>query len=320
MSHNNPNRTRLSRRGFLEAALVAATAPLQVAAGGLAAEKDRLAFVADGNQYRFDTGALRGVLRANGRSVGLLSLEDVSSGASLARSLGICSHYRLLAEGRRYGPAAWDWASSAELLNDNAVRASWSADDVHPFDLTVVYRWTAPDTLDLTTQVTARGELRHFESFLGSYFQGFARAYALVKSVAHTGGQVGFQEALQTDGVWHMFPRDSAAVSIIQDGRWKQPPSPVEWTIRSELAGALAMRRDEATGLAALVMAPPEDCFAVAMPFGEESHRSLYLSLLGKHLTEGQSVTARARLVLRRDLSDRAAIALYEDYRQSSPG
>ena len=62
-------------------------------------------------------------------------------------------------------------------------------------------------------------------------------------------------------------------------------------------------------------MAPREDCFAVAMPYGEDSHRSLYLSLFGRDLTSGQSVTARTRLVIRRNLSDQDAIAIYDEYR-----
>ena len=37
-------------------------------------------------------------------------------------------------------------------------------------------------------------------------------------------------------GVWQAFPRDDQAVSIIQDGRWKIPPSPVDWVIRPRLA------------------------------------------------------------------------------------
>jgi len=228
--------------------------------------------------------------------------------------MGLCSHYRLLAAGKRYGTGAWDWTSSAVSLADGSVRASWTHDAGHPFDLTAVYRWSFPDTLDVTTQVTARENLQRFESFLACYFDGFPRAYALVKASDQTAGRAGFHEALQSDAAWHIFPRDSQAVDIIQDGRWKQPPSPVEWRIMPQLAGAVAMRRDEATGLTALVMAPPEDCFAVAMPFGAENHRSLYLSLLGRDLARGQSASARTRLVLRRNLSDSGAMKIYEAY------
>ena len=37
-------------------------------------------------------------------------------------------------------------------------------------------------------------------------------------------------------GVWQAFPRDDQAVSIIQDGRWKFQPNPVDWVIMPHLA------------------------------------------------------------------------------------
>ena len=61
-------------------------------------------------------------------------------------------------------------------------------------------------------------------------------------------------------------------------------------------------------------MARPEDCFAVSTPYGEESHRSLYLSLLGCDLNAGQTRTAHALLAIRRDLSDTQAIECYEAF------
>jgi hypothetical protein len=115
-----------------------------------------------------------------------------------------------------------------------------------------------------------------------------------------------------------MFPRDEAAVRIIQDGRWQREPHPVEWQILPALAAPLAMRRDPESGLVALVMARPQDCFAVATPYGEESHRSLYLSLLGCDLEAGQTKTAHTRLAIRRDLSDAGAIECYEAFCRES--
>jgi hypothetical protein len=80
------------------------------------------------------------------------------------------------------------------------------------------------------------------------------------------------------------------------------------------LAGALAVRRDAQSGLAALIMAPPDDCFAIATPYGEEGHRSIYLSLLGRDLKAGQTATARSRLVIGRNISDDQAIVIYQEY------
>ncbi|MFW6171725.1 MAG: hypothetical protein ACODAD_14650, partial [Planctomycetota bacterium] len=125
-----------------------------------------------------------------------------------------------------------------------------------------------------------------------------------------------FVEATREEGTWQMFPRDEEAVQLIQDGRWRHPPHPVQWAIRPRLAGPLGLRRDRETGLAALVMAPPEDCFAVATPYGQEGHRSLYLSLLGQDIKRGQTVSARARLVIRRQVSFADATRIYKDYVQ----
>jgi hypothetical protein len=111
-----------------------------------------------------------------------------------------------------------------------------------------------------------------------------------------------------------MFPRDDQAIKTISDGRWTRPPHPVDWWIGPRLAAPLAVRRDPQTGLAALAMAPRKDCFAVAMPYGEEGHRSVYLSLFGGDIKAGQKATARSRLIIRRGISDQEAIGLYAAY------
>jgi hypothetical protein len=231
---------------------------------------------------------------------------DCASGVNLARSVGLFSHYRLLDSTTRYSVAGWEWASTAEQLPDGAVAVHWTSDAVHPFDMAATYRWSASNALDVTTTVTAHKDLHRFEVFLASYFEGFATASAYTKQ--------GFLEAKKEAGVWQAFPRDAGAERIITDGRWKRPPNPVDWQLRPALAAPLALRRDAKSGLVALVMAPPQDCFAVCMPYSEEPHCSLYLSLFGCDLKPGESATARARLVLGRDISDEQAVKLYESF------
>ncbi len=80
------------------------------------------------------------------------------------------------------------------------------------------------------------------------------------------------------------------------------------------LAAPLAIRRDAASGLTAVIMAPADDCFAVSMPFGTDPHRSVYLSLFGRDLKAGQRATARARLVVGQAISDSAAVRMYEQW------
>jgi hypothetical protein len=244
-----------------------------------------------------------------------MPVADATSGTALGGAFGFFSHYRLLDADARYGSSAWDWTSAGRLLPDGAAEASWTADAAHPFDMKAVYRWKATGVLDLTTTVTPKKDLRRFEVFLASYWSGFPESLAYVKASPETAGKPGFLAATKAAGDWQTFPRDEAAVKLVQDGRWKRPPNPVDWKIMPPLAAPLAMRRDAKTGFVALVMAPPGDCFAISMPYGEEGHRSIYLSLFGRDLSAGQPASARCRLVIGRNLTEQRAAALYEAYR-----
>lgn len=296
-----------SRRQFISGALAV------TASGGalraLAAE-DKLGFVAAGKEFTFDTGALRGTLRGGGQSKGLIPAFDCASGAPLTKSLGLFSHYRMFETNVRFGKAAWDWASEAKLLGNGAVEVRWTADEAHPFDMMAVYRWSAANALDLTTRVTARKELKRFEVFLASYFDGFPT------TVVWAGEKPAFVSAVKEAGKWQMFPRDEAAVKMIQDGRWKYPPSPVEWAIRPKLAAPLAIRRDAERKLAAVLMSRPQDAYAIACPQDEEGHRSLYFSLFGRDLRNGESVEAESRLMICGDITDEKALELYRQFKK----
>jgi len=295
--------------------LAAAAAPL---ARALAADAPpaRLAFTASGKEYRFDTGALRGTLREGGKSIGLHPVLEGTPGANVAGMLGLFSPYRLLTADARFGTAAWDWASQAQLLPDGAVEVQWSPDKDHPLAITAVYRWTAPNVLDFQATVKPQQDVRRFELFLASYFEGFPRSFVYVQENPGADGKPGFLEAAKSAGVWQAFPRDEDAARIFGDGRWGRPPNPVDWKIMPRLAAPIALRRDAKTGLAAVLMAPAEDCFAISTPFGEEGHRSVYLSLLGRDLKAGEASSARARLVIGREISDQQAVALYRAYVQ----
>ena len=274
----------------------------------------KLAFTAVKNEYRFNTGVLQGTLREGGKSIGLRPVVETASGTAMSGPYGLFSIYRLLSADARYGTAAWDWASQSQLLADGAVEARWRPDQEHPLEMTAVYRFAAANVLDLQVTVRPRQELRHFELFLASYFQGFPASLVYVRENPEAGGKPGFLAAKQATAHWQMFPRDEEAVRISSDGRWQRPPNPVTWKIMPQLAAPLAIRRDAARGLTAVLMAPAEDCFAVSTPFGEDTHRSVYLSLFGRDLPAGQAASARARLVVARDLSDQQAIDLYRSY------
>lgn len=298
-------------------------AALSAAVSQEAGQGPSLAFVpSEDGGFAFDTGILRGRLRPGGKSRGLCSVIHVPTGAALDRGdsgYGLFSHYRVFSAGKRYGGGAWDWASEARRFEDGSVQVRWPAGGDRPFEMAATWRWADPRTLDLDTEVRAQADLPRFEVFLASYFTGaFCRSFACVRELRE--GRPGFLAAEKEAGTWQMFPRDDGAAAIAGDGRWKLPPHPVSWTIRPALAYPLAVRRDPRTGLAVALMGLPSDCFAVSMPHQEEAHFSVYLSLFGRDLREGESARARTRLMAGTDLGDDALVEAYRAFSESPAG
>ena len=267
-------------------------------------------------EYRFDTGTLRGTLRRGGKSLGLSSIVHVPTGTRLDGGRnGIFSHYRVFTANKRYGHGAWDWPSTSKILPDGSVQIHWPAAKDHPFELRAVYRWSRTNTLDLETTVTARSDLPQFESFLASYFhRAFSGSSVYVGKPTKAGSKPGFATTERSFGHWQLFPRNREVISLVKDGRWQKAPSPVDWAIRQDNAAPLAMRRDQKSGLCAILMASPDDCFAVATPYQGEGHFSLYFSLFGRTLKTGQSATARARLVIALSPTDEQILETYRSY------
>ncbi len=272
------------------------------------------------NGFTFDTGMLRGRLRAGGESKGLTEVVHVPSGITLDSSMGLFGHYRVFTADTRYGSGAWHWPSEAQLRADGSVEVRWTATKDRPFELRAVYKWATPSALDVETSVEARTNLTKFESFLASYFSpSFTNSLVYVGGAAGGPGVPAFTPAEQPAGVWQAFPRDDAAVSVIRDGRWTHPPSPVDWTIMPRLAKPIGLRRNMAAGLTAIVMAPPNDCFAVLTPHQTEAHRSMYLSLFGRDLKPGETASAHARLLIAAKPSDAEIVRAYNDYVKGLP-
>ncbi len=269
----------------------------------------------DGGGYTFDTGVLRGALRQDGRPRGLSSVVHVPTGTRLDRSLGICSHYRVFTTNHRYGTAAWDWPGTSKLLADGAVQTTWPEAADRPFEMTAIYRWKDPQTLDVETTVTARKDLRKFESFLASYFdEAFASPYVYVNKNPEAENKPGLLLARRFYGNWHMYPKDAEVVHILHDGRWQIEPNPVEWTIMPPLAAPVCLRRNAGKDLSVILMSPPQDCFAIATPHEGESHYSLYLSLFGRNLKANETAIVRTRLLVTTNASDDQVVAFYRQY------
>lgn len=266
-------------------------------------------------EYVFNTGVLSGKLRADGKSLGLSSVIHIPSGVQLNGNYGIFSYYRIFTTNKRYGTAAWDRQSVSMLLPDGAVKVVWPIETEHPFETTAVYRLKNETTLDLETTVKAQKDLQSFEVFLASYFnENFPAPYVYTSSNPETKGKSCFTMALKSFGDWQMFPRDKEVLKIINDGRWQKEPNPVNWAIMPYLEAPICIRRGDTSEPTVVLMAPPEDCFAIATPYQGESHYSLYMSLLGRNVKAGRMLKSHCRLVITTNLSDKQILDLYRKY------
>jgi len=272
--------------------------------------KADLGFKESGRGYKFDTGVLKGELRRDGKSFGGTPVTDVKSGEQIAAPLGLLTPYRLLDSNARYLPDARGWKSEARLLADGAVQVNWMADDKHPFDLQIVYRWSTAEALNAVVTITARKLLPKFEVFMTCYFNGF--------NLCHGSGREGLVAADHKLGDWLCFPRDDEARKLISDGRWKYAPNPVEFIPVENYRYPFGVRANLDNGLTGIMMSQPQDCFAVLMPYHEDNHYSLYLSLFGYDIKSGDSATARCRVVIGRNLSEKDIFKAYEEFIGSS--
>ena len=270
--------------------------------------------------YEFNTGVLSGRLKLDGKFQGLYPLIDTATGTDLTPPPGVFSLYRVFTTNRRYGDAARDWPTETRRLEHGGVEVRWPAAEEHPLEMTAVYRWTAPDTLDLQIAVKPQQAMPSFELFISSYFAKSFRASVFLRGDGDKpAGLVPADRVPDSPTRYVMYARDEAAKRMIVDGRWTIPPSPVDWAMPRHLAAPLAVRRDESQNLTAVIMSPPGDCFAVASPWNPDTpdaagYRSLYQSLFGRDVAAGETVRARSRLILRRGVSDKDAIQLYHEY------
>ena len=274
----------------------------------------------------FDTGVVRGKLAAGPQSQGLTSLVDVKTGKELAhgsQEYGIFSVYRLLYTDGRWGHAGWEMPKEAKLTTDDAAQITWPAKDEHPVAMTAIYRWTAADTLDLELSAKPEKDAPRFELFLASYFNNDCRADVYLKPGFHTQGKpalVAAEVSLLTVGTYLAFPRDRAAAQSFFDARWDKEPNPVQWSVTRYMAGPLAVQRDEKANIDVALMAQPEDCFAIDMPYnmtppdGVAGHHSTYFSLFGKDVKAGETVKARLRLLVGTELKAEKILEAYREF------
>jgi len=269
----------------------------------------------DDGEFHFNTGVLRGLLRATGKSNGLFPVTYNKDGSEITLGEGLLNHYRVFTRGKRYGYGARRWDSTAELHDDGSVEVIWEVTKDRPFELRGLYSWVSPNTIDLVTIVHADAKLEAYEVFLASYYQSpFIDSQVWAIHDPRGGDTEGFVSADQELGVWLAFPRDEDGAKVINDGRWELEPHPLDWTMMPNYALPLAIRRDPETKLTVIVMTEREDCFGIFTPYGEEKHYSNYLSLWGHDIDAGEQASTRSRLVVLSNPTDAEIVAIANDF------
>jgi hypothetical protein len=260
--------------------------------------------------FSFDTGAIKGTIRADGKSQGIVELIDVASGIDVTKKPGypgVFSVYRLFSGSKRFPDGRS--APHRGALNENRteLRIDWEPSGDNPVVLGAVFTLTDPRSIDLALQLTPRAAAPAYELFLSSYVRAEFRHFLFVKQTIHAGAKdepvlLEPMASPFTDGCYLAFPRDVGACRALFDGRWQCPPNPVHFAVGRHYAVPILGSRDPTSGLSFLIFARPEDCFALettyarpGQPDSVADHNSLYLSLGGGDLAPGKP----ARFLLR---------------------
>ena len=250
----------------------------------------------DGATCGFETDTFKGRI-GDGRFIGVNQLVHKPtgiriSGDGVANRHGLLSLYRVFTRNHRYGESAYDWPERELTVSGDAVVMRWASTAARPFALQARYSFPKANEVELEVTVEAKAELVDFEVQTASYFDaGFPQA-----GVWSSGDKPVSSPA--NLGVWHAFPRDEQAVSILGDGRWKQGSSPVQFAIRPPFTRPVSMRRHSNGKLAAIQRSKPEDCFAIYTAHDGEAHFSNYHALFGRSIPAGTTASAKVTLTV----------------------
>jgi hypothetical protein len=225
--------------------------------------------------------------------------------------------YRLLSTNAWHGEAR-EMAHQAELIEDGIV-CTWSPTIGHPARLTITTKLVGVNTLDVSVEVQAEAHFSQYEVFYSNYLRKPMRGGAYVAALPHETSPVpGWtpvfpESAAMFREIYIAFPRDERGAERICDGRWQRGRHFTRFLPCRYYAAPLAFYYHPETHLATIMMASPQDAYAVSLAYqtteqhdGVGHHNSLYLSLFGRDLQAGEKAQARLRMVIDRNGTDPA--------------
>ena len=269
---------------------------------------------AEGDHHRFTTDLVSGSYLTAGHYQGMRDLVHRPTGVQIAAGEtlpGLVAPYRAFTTGRRYGDTR-DRPNRAEIVREG-LRITHPADVENPFELVSLYSWNGA-TLDIRYTIAASADLPGFELGIASYLAAGFRAFVSRQSNVwgETAPRIVPVDANPMTDVYALFPRDEAAMKTIFDGRWDLPPYPVRYAVPAYFALPLAYRRHVKSGVMAIGMADPKECYAICIPVNDppenpdpaRGYQAIYFYLFGRDLKRGETATTHIRWVIGQDLSE----------------
>ena len=201
------------------------------------------------------------------------------------------------------------------------LRITHRADGQNPFDLVSLYAWEG-DTLDIHYTITVHTEMRGFELGIASYLAAGFRAFISRQSNVwgETDSRIVPVDVNPMTDVYAVFPRSEADVKTIFDGRLDLPPYPVRFVTPAYFAHPLAFRRHAKSGVVAVGMADPKECYSICIPVNNppeepdpaNGYQGIYFYLFGRDVGQGETVTTRLRWIIGQNISDEQILARWE--------
>lgn len=265
---------------------------------------------AEGNRQAldFETPEIAGTIRLDGAYHGVSRLVDKRSGRQVIDPrYSALNLFKLMAVNLVMGQPR-QMERTIRLSSDWA-EITWPATPSHAAQLVARYEVRPPGAVDLVVTVKSSGTYPAYEVFLSSYFDTALQPRVYLKSRDPKSVDLVLPELSEVfRGTVLVFPRDSMAARPCLDGRWERSEGgvPVVQMCPVRHYGyCLAMLTDAEKKLAVLLMARPDDCYAISTRYHaarDEDRLTTYsafdLSLVGRDMRPGDEHRVRVRLAV----------------------
>ncbi|REJ97881.1 MAG: hypothetical protein DWQ34_00655 [Planctomycetota bacterium] len=258
--------------------------------------------------FEFATDDMEGTIRLDGNYHGVSRLVDKRTGRQVIDSrYSALNLFKLMSVNLVMGqPRIMERSIASE---DNWAEVTWPETDSHLGELTARYEVSGRNSVDVIVRLRSNGNYAAYELFMSNYFDGTLRPHVYLKP------RIGDEPQLVLPTVNDVFrdtvlvfPRDPLAARHCVDGRWERSEGGVPFVQMCPVRRygyCLAFLTDPEEQSAVVLMARPEDCYAISTRYHgdtEEDRLTDYsafdLSLFGDDVRPGDQRSIRVRLAL----------------------